>query len=78
MIRKVGVIGAGPSGLTTIKQLRDEGHEVVCFEKNAQIGGIATTVSPVNASTTAIPVPSDTAADKSAATKQLMPASSAR
>lgn len=37
---KVGVIGAGPSGLTTIKQLRDEGHEVVCFEKNAQIGGI--------------------------------------
>lgn len=37
---KVGVIGAGPSGLTTIKQLRDEGHEVVCFDKNAQIGGI--------------------------------------
>jgi hypothetical protein len=37
---RIGVIGAGPSGLTTIKQLRDEGHEVVCFEKNAQIGGI--------------------------------------
>lgn len=37
---RVGVIGAGPSGLTTIKQLLDEGHEVVCFERNAQIGGI--------------------------------------
>lgn len=37
---KVAVIGAGPSGLTTIKQLRDEGHEVVCFEKNADLGGI--------------------------------------
>lgn len=37
---KVGVIGAGPSGLTTVKQLRDEGHDVVCFEKSADIGGI--------------------------------------
>lgn len=37
---KIGVIGAGPSGLTTIKQLRDEEHDVVCFEKNADIGGI--------------------------------------
>ncbi|HWL86666.1 MAG TPA: NAD(P)-binding domain-containing protein, partial [Polyangiaceae bacterium] len=37
---KVAVVGAGPCGLTTIKQLRDEGHEVVCFEKNASIGGI--------------------------------------
>jgi dimethylaniline monooxygenase (N-oxide forming) len=37
---KVCVIGAGPSGLTTIKQLRDEGHEVVCFDANAEIGGI--------------------------------------
>ena len=37
---KVGVIGAGPSGLTTIKQLRDEGHDVVCIERNADIGGI--------------------------------------
>jgi dimethylaniline monooxygenase (N-oxide forming) len=37
---KIGVIGAGSSGLTTIKQLRDEGHAVVCFEKNSDIGGI--------------------------------------
>lgn len=37
---KVCVVGAGPCGLTTIKQLRDEGHEVVCFDKNADLGGI--------------------------------------
>lgn len=36
----VCVIGAGPSGLTTIKQLIDEGHNVTCFEKNDDIGGI--------------------------------------
>lgn len=37
---KVCVIGTGPSGLTTIKQLVDEGHQVICFEKNDDIGGI--------------------------------------
>lgn len=37
---EVCVIGAGPSGLTTIKQLKDEGHSVTCFEQNAGIGGI--------------------------------------
>lgn len=37
---KVCVIGTGPSGLTTIKQLVDEGHQVSCFEKNDNIGGI--------------------------------------
>ena len=37
---RVCVVGAGPSGLTTIKQLRDEGHDVVCFEKSTCIGGI--------------------------------------
>jgi len=37
---KVCVVGAGPAGLTTIKQLLDEGHEVVCFEKGGSIGGI--------------------------------------
>lgn len=37
---RVGVVGAGPCGLTTIKQLLDEGHEVVCFEKNSDVGGI--------------------------------------
>ena len=37
---RVAVVGAGPCGLTTIKQLLDEGHEVVCLEKNADVGGI--------------------------------------
>lgn len=37
---RVCVIGAGPSGLTTVKQLLDEGHSVTCFEKNDNIGGI--------------------------------------
>ncbi len=36
---EVAVIGAGPSGLVAIKELLDEGHSVVCFEKGAQIGG---------------------------------------
>jgi hypothetical protein len=37
---RVCVIGAGPSGLTTIKQLLDEGHNVQCYEKSNNIGGI--------------------------------------
>ncbi len=37
---KVCVVGAGPCGLTTIKQLLDEGHEVVCYDKNPDVGGI--------------------------------------
>jgi cation diffusion facilitator CzcD-associated flavoprotein CzcO len=37
---KVCVIGAGPSGLTTIKQLLDEGHDVTCFDRNEHLGGI--------------------------------------
>ncbi|AQA06154.1 dimethylaniline monooxygenase [Mycobacterium sp. MS1601] len=37
---KVCVVGAGPCGLTTIKQLLDEGHDVVCFDKNPDLGGI--------------------------------------
>lgn len=37
---KVCVVGAGPCGLTTVKQLLDEGHDVVCFDKNPDVGGI--------------------------------------
>src|SRR4051794_34937734 len=37
---RIGVVGAGPSGITTVKQLVDEGHDVTCFDKNASIGGI--------------------------------------
>ncbi|MFT3662303.1 MAG: NAD(P)-binding domain-containing protein [Gordonia sp. (in: high G+C Gram-positive bacteria)] len=37
---RVCVVGAGSSGLTTIKQLRDEGHEVVCYDRNDDLGGL--------------------------------------
>ncbi|XP_076957047.1 flavin-containing monooxygenase FMO GS-OX-like 4 [Bidens hawaiensis] len=36
----VAVIGAGASGLAAARQLRREGHSVVVFEKESQIGGI--------------------------------------
>jgi dimethylaniline monooxygenase (N-oxide forming) len=35
----VCVIGAGLSGLVTIKELLDEGHRVTCFERQAREGG---------------------------------------
>jgi dimethylaniline monooxygenase (N-oxide forming) len=38
--KRVAVIGAGPSGLVTVKELLDEGHEPTCFEKAANIGGV--------------------------------------
>lgn len=37
---KVGVIGAGVSGLAAIKELLDEGHEPVCFERENREGGV--------------------------------------
>ncbi|KAK2407362.1 Flavin-binding monooxygenase family protein [Trifolium repens] len=36
---KVAVIGAGVSGLVTAKELQQEGHNVVVFEKNNRVGG---------------------------------------
>ncbi|MFV1999453.1 MAG: flavin-containing monooxygenase [Acidimicrobiia bacterium] len=36
----VCVIGAGISGLTSIKKLRDAGHSVVCYEIGSDIGGL--------------------------------------
>lgn len=35
----VCVIGAGPAGLCTLKELLDEGHQVTCFEQGLEIGG---------------------------------------
>ena len=40
MKKKIAVIGAGLSGLTTIKQLLDEGHDVICFEQSDDYGGV--------------------------------------
>ncbi len=37
--KKIGVIGAGPSGITAVKNLLDEGLEVVCYDRNAEVGG---------------------------------------
>ncbi|MFC3031132.1 flavin-containing monooxygenase [Pseudoalteromonas fenneropenaei] len=38
-MKRVAVIGAGLSGLVTIKELVDESHTVVCFEQHDNIGG---------------------------------------
>jgi len=38
--KKVGIIGGGISGLVLAKELLDEGHEVMIFEKNSEIGGV--------------------------------------
>ena len=37
---RVAIIGAGASGLTSIKCCKDEGLEPVCFEQEASIGGL--------------------------------------
>lgn len=38
---RVGVIGAGPAGLTAAYQLVKSGHEVAVFEASGQVGGMA-------------------------------------
>lgn len=40
MAKRVAVIGAGSSGLTSIKCCLDEGLEPVCFESSDGIGGL--------------------------------------
>jgi dimethylaniline monooxygenase (N-oxide forming) len=37
---KVGIIGAGLSGLVTAKTLLEYGHEVIVFEKEKEVGGV--------------------------------------
>ena len=37
--KKVAVIGAGPSGVVSVKTLIERGHKVDLFEQNSQIGG---------------------------------------
>ena len=39
MSKKVCVIGAGPSGITAAKNLKDEGMDVVVFDLGAEVGG---------------------------------------
>ena len=38
---KIAVLGAGVSGLTAARILKDKGYEVVLFEKNSNPGGLA-------------------------------------
>jgi len=38
--KRVAVIGAGPSGLVTVKELLEEGHAPTCFEKADGLGGV--------------------------------------
>lgn len=38
--KRVAVIGAGMAGLVTAKELKEEGHEVVVFEKGGGWGGV--------------------------------------
>ncbi|XP_061441177.1 dimethylaniline monooxygenase [N-oxide-forming] 2-like [Rhineura floridana] len=40
MAKRVAVIGAGVSGLTSIKGCLDEGLEPICFEQSSDIGGL--------------------------------------
>ena len=39
MKHKIAVIGAGPSGITALKNLLDQGLDVVAFDRNADVGG---------------------------------------
>ena len=38
-MKKVAVIGAGPSGITAIKNFKDQGFEVIAFERCSGVGG---------------------------------------
>ncbi|XP_059922512.1 flavin-containing monooxygenase 5-like [Gadus macrocephalus] len=40
MVQRVAVVGAGPSGLTSIKACLDEGLDPTCFESSNDIGGL--------------------------------------
>jgi len=39
MSKRVCVIGAGPSGITAVKNLLDEGLDVVCYDRQHEVGG---------------------------------------
>lgn len=40
---KIAVLGAGVSGLTAARLLKEKGHDVVVYEKEATVGGLART-----------------------------------
>jgi dimethylaniline monooxygenase (N-oxide forming) len=40
LVKRVAVVGAGPSGLACVKELLAEGHAPICFEKADSLGGV--------------------------------------
>ncbi len=38
-MKRICVIGAGPSGITAIKNILDQGLEVVAYDRNTEVGG---------------------------------------
>ncbi|KAJ4386624.1 hypothetical protein N0V93_009522 [Gnomoniopsis smithogilvyi] len=40
MKQTVAVVGAGPSGLSMLKQLREDGFSVTGFERRGKVGGL--------------------------------------
>lgn len=40
MVHRVAVIGAGTSGLASVKACIEEGLEPICFEQGHDIGGV--------------------------------------
>ena len=39
MSKKIAVIGAGPSGITALKNLLDKGLDAMAFDRNSEVGG---------------------------------------
>ncbi|MEW7292641.1 flavin-containing monooxygenase [Aquimarina sp. 2304DJ70-9] len=39
MQKRICIIGAGPSGITALKNLKDKNLEVVCYDRNKEVGG---------------------------------------
>lgn len=39
MQQRICIIGAGPSGITALKNLKDKDLNVVCYDQNAEVGG---------------------------------------
>ena len=44
MNKKIGIIGAGPAGLTSAYILSKKGFDVTVFEEGDQVGGMAKTI----------------------------------
>ena len=42
--RRIAIVGTGVSGLATLYSLRDSGHDVYLFEKEARLGGHTNTL----------------------------------